>query len=359
MAIADKTQYWTSRLNGDNPESPTSDINNQVWTKSGTGGSATTDGYWTITSNQTFSITPTTNSYTIVAALYMDNGSSIPSNGTVLLSLDNGTHKVEVRSKGNRSKLDLVGASTVTTHDLDLGLAEDEPTTLILRLTLEDGGAAKLYMREIIEDDDGATHFLSVTGASGSSKSILWGNANGSVKWGSVYASTHGAFSPEELMTSDFAQDTLARMGLSIVERLRDCNRLYLKTQVEDSSIVYGYDISSEMVNRIAAPAIHVLVKGIESPSFDALGGGRIIQEYDVLIFVTTRGTNYSDAYRSCLNIVGEVFDELYTKTGLSANTDSIVSYAADLDTKRDDDETVCVHTLTMRYMRRINMRTR
>ena len=113
------------------------------------------------------------------------------------------------------------------------------------------------------------------------------------------------------------------------------------------------------MVNRIAAPAIHVLVKGIESPSFDALGGGRIIQEYDVLIFVTTRGTNYSDAYRSCLNIVGEVFDELYTKTGLSANTDSIVSYAADLDTKRDDDETVCVHTLTMRYMRRINMRTR
>jgi hypothetical protein len=148
-------------------------------------------------------------------------------------------------------------------------------------------------------------------------------------------------------------------MGLSIVERLKDCDRMYLKTQVENSSIVYGYDISSEMVNRIAAPAIHVLVKGLESPAFDALGGSRVIQEYDVVIFITTRGTNYVDAYRSCLNITGEVFDELYTNTGLSGNTDSIISYSADLDTKRDDDETVCVHTLTIRYMRRINMRTR
>jgi len=56
---------------------------------------------------------------------------------------------------------------------------------------------------------------------------------------------------------------------------------------------------------------------------------------------------------------VGEVFDELYTQTGVKATTDSIISYEAKLDSKMDDDETICVHSLTMTYMRRIDMRHR
>ena len=56
---------------------------------------------------------------------------------------------------------------------------------------------------------------------------------------------------------------------------------------------------------------------------------------------------------------MGEVFDELYVNTGVEGTTDSIISYSADLDSKMDDDETVCVHVLTLTYMRRIDMRHR
>ena len=107
----------------------------------------------------------------------------------------------------------MVGATTVTSADLDIAMTEDEPVPLVLRLTLDSSGNARLYMREIIEDDDGATHYLSVTGASGSSATISWGNNTGNVKWGSVYASKHGAFGPDELAPSDFATDTLFAYG--------------------------------------------------------------------------------------------------------------------------------------------------
>ncbi len=122
---------------------------------------------------------------------------------------------------------------------------------------------------------------------------------------------------------------------------------------------MYGYDISSDMTNRIHVPSIHVLIRNLESPTFESLGGAKITHNYEVEIFVTTRGTNYENAYRSGLNIMGEVFDELYTQTGVQGTTDSIVAYSAELDTKVDDDETVCVHTMSMTYMRRIDMRHR
>jgi hypothetical protein len=160
-----------------------------------------------------------------------------------------------------------------------------------------------------------------------------------SVKWGAVYYSKFGAFAPDELLLSDFAQDTLARMGLGVVEQLRNSTRPYLKTQVPDSSIVYGYDISSEMTNRISVPSIHVLIRNLDSPMFESLGGAKISQNYNVEVFVTTRGTNYENAYRAGLNIMGEVFDELYTQTGVQGTTDSITSYDAQLDTKMDDDD--------------------
>ena len=166
-----------------------------------------------------------------------------------------------------------------------------------------------------------------------------------------------GAFTPEELLLSDFAQDTLARMGLAIVEQIKDSDRPYLKTQVNDASIIYGYDISSQMINRVITPSIHVIIEDLGSPEFESLGGAKITQNYDVKVFVSVKGTNYENAYRSCLNIMGEVFDELYVNTGVEGTTDSIISYSADLDSKMDDDETVCVHVLTLTYMRRIDMR--
>ena len=354
MSIATKTQYWNSRMMGSNPTALTGTFND-VWSASG-GGSASSDD-WVIT-NGTYTITPDAGdvSYTLVAAFRY---TTAPNSGTVLMSLDNGTHKVEVKSTGNNNSLSLVGATTVTISDLDMTNVEENPVTLILRLTLQTGGEAKLYTHEIVNDYTGAIAYYGVTGASGSTRAVKWGNTSGSVKWASVYYSKFGAFTPEELLISDFAQDTLARMGLGIVQQLKSSTRLYLKTQVPDSSIVYGYDISSQMLNRIPVPSIHVLISELNSPNFESLGGAKITQEYDVRVFITVKGTNYEDAYRAGLNIMGEVFDELYTNTGLQGTTDSIVSYDAKLDSKMDDDETVCVHVLTMSYMRRVDMRHR
>ena len=59
------------------------------------------------------------------------------------------------KSRGSSTEVisTVIGTSTVTITDLDLAKAEDNPTTLILRLTL-DGSDARLYTHEIINDDD-------------------------------------------------------------------------------------------------------------------------------------------------------------------------------------------------------------
>lgn len=352
MAIATKTQYWSSRMRGGDPTSLSGSFNADFTLASGSGSAS--GGDWVIT-NGTYSIAPTGTANTLVAVLEY---TTAPDDDTVLMSIDDGSKRVEVRSTGNNTSLKLVGTTTVTISDLDLAKAEDNPTTLILRLTL-DGTDAKLYTHEIINDDDGTAVFASVTAANTSSTGVVWGNTSGSVKWGAVYYSKFGAFAPDELLLSDFAQDTLARMGIAIVNELKNSDRTYLKTQVDDSSIVYGYDLSMNRISRMSPPFIHVLVEGIESPTFDTLGGTKVRQEYDVRVLVTTRGTNYEDAYRSGLNIVGEVFDQLYTNTGVLATTDSIIAYNADLDVKLDDDDTVCTHQLTFTYQRLIDMRHR
>mgnify|MGYP003115664570 FL=1 len=106
-------------------------------------------------------------------------------------------------------------------------------------------------------------------------------------------------------------------------------------------------------------PSIHVYLDNISSPSFEALGGSSVEQRYDVRIFVTTKGTNYENAYMLGLNILGEVFDELYTSTGLSGNTDNIEGYSCELDTRTDNDEITCTHELIITYRRRIKMTRR
>tara|TARA_R100000329_G_scaffold105436_1_gene86520 strand:- start:1162 stop:2235 length:1074 start_codon:yes stop_codon:yes gene_type:complete len=357
MAIATKTQYWTSRMNGTNPAALTGTFNDS-WSETGSGGAASGE-YWRISGNGYWSQTPTTSDYTLVAALKFPNTGALPSDGTVLMRLDNGDYRVEVRAKGNSSTLDLVGASTATTPDLDLALADDNPVAVILRLTLDASGNARLYMREIIEDDDGATHFLSVTASSGSGKDVRWGNSSGTVDWGSVYYTSLGSFSPDELLTSDFAQDALVRMGLAIVDQIKNSTRMYLKTQVDNSSVIYGYDLSMDMLNRLSPPTVHVMIKDLGSPEFESLGGAKITQNYDVMIFVTTKGTNYENAYRLGLNIIGEIFDELYTNTGVEGTTDSIISYVAEFSPRMDNDDFVCVHRMELTYMRRIDMRHR
>ena len=351
MAIATKTQYWSSRMKGEDPTSLSGSFNASF---SVSGGGTASGGNWVIT-NGTYSIAPTGTANTLVAALEY---TTAPSDGTVLMRIDDGSKRVEVHSTGNNTSLKLVGTTTVTISDLDLAKAEDNPTTLILRLTLT-GTDAKLYTHEIINDDDGTAVFASVTASSSSSTGVVWGNGNGEVKWAAVYYSKFGAFAPDELLLSDFAQDTLARMGIAIVNELKNSTRPYLKTQVDDGSIVYGYDLSMNRISRMSPPFIHVLVEGIESPEFDTLGGTKVRQNYDVRVLVTTRGTNYEDAYRSGLNIAGEVFDQLYTNTGVLATTDSIIAYNADLDVKLDDDDTICTHQITFTYQRLIDMRHR
>ena len=68
---------------------------------------------------------------------------------------------------------------------------------------------------------------------------------------------------------------------------------------------------------------------------------------------------NDTQGYRLGLNIMGEIFDELYTTTGLQASTDNLESYNMTLDSKMDDDETICVHQLNLSYRRRIKMTRR
>jgi len=359
MSIATTTEYWTSRMNGGDPSSLTEfGQDNTSFSLTGTGsdGSAV-GGAWQIAnagSGQYWSVTPTTNDYTIVACFKF---TGTPTDNTVLMELDNGTHKAQVKAAGDLQTLKLVGATTVTKTDLDLGQADSfDSVPIMIRLTLTSAGVATMYCREIIEDDTGATNYLQVTGASGSSKTIKWGNDSGTVLWNNVYVSTFGAYSPDELSTSPFVTDSLMRMALSIVELLQNSKRFYLKNQVGDASILYGYDISSQMISRIPQPSVHVILRKLDSPDFTSLGGTRIEQNYTVIIFITTRGTDYKNAYRMGLEIAGDCFDELYTNTGLKGNTDSLTNYEINFDTKMDNDEVVCVHRLEITYMRRLNM---
>lgn len=348
MTIASKEMYWQLRTDGADPAVLT---NNELtaWTKTGSGGSAS-GGAWVV-SDQTMSHSPASGkvAYTLWALIKYN---TTPSTDEVLMKLDNGTHTVSVKANGD-SGIKLVGATTTTFTDLDL---KNELT--VLRLTLDSSGSAKLYRHEIIEDDDAATAYITVTGASGSSRSIEWGNTSGSIQWNNVYATTDGAFNPDEMSPSQFVSDTLHRGGLKIVEQLQNSTRPYLR-KVDDSAILYGYDISTSMISRISAPSIHVLVRQLQATEIEALGGHRILTKSEAQLFIMTRGTNYKNAYRDCLSLTGDVFDEIMTNLGLDFNNDAILGFRLELDSKQDDDETVCVHQLTFDIIRRIHLQRR
>ena len=119
--------------------------------------------------------------------------------------------------------------------------ASFEPTPLMVRLTLAADGSAKLYIREIIEDDNGADLFLSGTGATGSSSQSS--GATPTVMRNNV-CERHGSVQPGRDVHLAVQTDSLLRMGMSMVQRLKDSKRFFLKNYVDDSSIVYGFDIS-------------------------------------------------------------------------------------------------------------------
>ena len=352
MAIAGTQDYWTSRFNGTNPT--VGDSLNVAFSESGATASASTSsdqfgvGYWKV-SDKTYTQTPTTSAYTMVGCFYYE---TTPSNGEVIMKMDNGSVSVQVQVNG--TKFDLVGDTTVST--VELSPADSTQSAVILRLTLE-GTTATLYAREIVTDSYGDNHFIQVTGSSSSGRTMQWGNTSGVVHWGSLYATDKGSFGPQELSPSQWTTDTLFRLGLSLVEQLKSSPRMYLKTHVDDSSIVYGYDISGDMLSRIRPPSIHVMIQNVNAPETMSLGGSVVDLSYTLSVFVTTVGADYKEAYILGAEIAGEVFDELYTNTGLNGTTDALDTFNANLDTKRDDDETICIHQLLFTYRRRTNLR--
>ena len=98
MAIATTEQFWNHRLNGENPTSPTGE-NNNAWTATGSGASEV-DKFWVV-SDARYNVSPTTDAYTLFTVLQY---TSTPSNDEILMSLDNGTKKVEVKAFGTKVK---------------------------------------------------------------------------------------------------------------------------------------------------------------------------------------------------------------------------------------------------------------
>lgn len=355
MTIANKSQFWTSRMNGEDPTALTQPHHNDDYSATGSGSASATGGYWEIDGHRHYTITPTSTEYSIVAGLYYPDTSDIPADDSVLLRLDNNTHKVEVRATGSATSLKLVGATTTTITGLDLTMAGDDAFITIVRLTLDASGNAYLYLHEAMTDEMGEDMFYSVVGASGATKEILFGTDDGKVRYGSAYSTHHGAFSPDELAMSAFYQQVLNNLGLSIRDQLRNSPRLHLKV-IPDSSIVYGFDLSSKMILRLSPPTIHVVLTSIDSPEFSAISGTSVDNRYTVQVFITTKGTDYENAYKFGLRIAGDVFDEIYTSTGLNATTDNLTGYTMMLDAKLDSDEQVCIHRLNFNYERREKM---
>lgn len=256
-----------------------------------------------------------------------------------------------------------LGSEDPTFTGVDLSMTDDYAVPVVLRMTVNESSApnkVRLYLNEVIEDDDGNAAYIETTPAgSGTAgiESFIFGSTINDLDIYAVYVCEDGGYSPDEMDMSDFTSHSLMRTGMKVVEVLRNSRRLYLSNFVQSSGIFYGYDMSSgAMVNRTPAPTVHVMVQKADSPDFLTLAGTRTDQRYDVNVFVTTRGTNYENAYRMGATILGEVFDELYTNTGLDANVDSLISYNAVFDTKVDDDETICIHSLTLTYMKKIRM---
>lgn len=367
MSVAPREHYWTSRNNGEDPTNPEQPHHNIPFslvplTNAGTANGDywdIDDGYYRISMGGGQYEQPDGTPLTAILAFYYPDTGNLPIDGHVLLELDNGSNSCWVESTGNAHSLRFRGAGETLIQDLDLAMAEDDAYITVVRLALDTtNDIARMWLYEATEDEMGESLEYTLTPAGSSYSEIRFGAEQGKIRVSSVYATHHGAYSPDELAQSSFHQAVLNTTGLAFRNLLRDSRRPYLKA-MPDSSIVYGYDVSSSMIVRLAPPTIHVLVTGAESPEFSAISGTSIDQEYEIQVYVTTKGTDYSDAYRFGLRILGEIFDEAYTNTGLNATQDSLIGYRATLDTKSDNDEQVCVHRMAFTYRKREKMLTR
>ena len=352
MAIADTTEFWTSRMHGENPTSLTQPHHNDDFTVASGSGAAEGD-FWRITNGLYSAATFTTNDLT---ALVSFRYNAIPADTTTLLTLRNASHKITIQSTGTGTSLRIVGATNVIISDLDLMLTEIDSTSTVIRVSLTSAGAATVYVYESMESEDGEDAFFTLTGATDSSGRLFqFGNTAGTVDWGTVYFTHHGAFSPDELSQSGLYQMVMNRLVMSIRDTLRNSKRMDLK-EVLDSSIVIGYDLSSDMMTRIRPPTVHIIPAAIGAPDFNTIGGSAVDNDLTVDIMVSTKGRDYRDAYRFGMRIIGDIFDELYTGTGLENTKDALRSYELILDARIDPDEQVCIHRLQLTYMRRERM---
>ena len=357
MAVAPFSTIWSSRIDGGDPTDPPGSQNTAF---AGSAGSA--DGKnWKINSSTGsgyYSLTPTTTAYTMFIGISYTNASDLPADGTVLAELDNGTKKVQLQADGTATGLKLVGATTQSFGDLDLTRTEIDSLPTSVRITLDATGNAKAYLFEIIEGDDGNDLSLAVAGSSGSSATAKWGNDDGEVTWHTTYLCTAGAFNPDEISIADYTTQTLIQTAFSVIETLKDSSRFHLKS-VDSGSIYYGYDLSSQMMTRTVLPAIVVLVERIDSPDMYALAGVAAEYTFNVRIMVVTKGIDYKNAYRQGLDLVGEIMDELYAKTGLKASVDSLTAHQTRLDSRMDPDEQISIHDISLTYMKRIDLHRR
>jgi len=357
MTVSKTTDYWTSRLDGNDPSAPVG-MNNQQFT--GSAGAA--DGLnWKINSSTGYgyySITPTTNEYTLWVSFSYTDSTDLPADGTVLAELDNGTHQVQLQADGTAGGLKVVGATVETFTGLDLIMAGIDAIPTVIRLTLSSSGQVKAYLFDIMEDDNGAILNKSLTGASGASKTAQWGNSDGEVTWYAVYLTTMGAFNPDEMVTSNYSNVTLIQTAFGIIDVLKSARSYNLKNVVQPNAIRYGYDISSNMAVR-QSPAIHVLIRRVDSPDMYSLAGTSAEYFFQVEVYIVTKGSDYRNSYRLGMDIIGECLDELYSKTGLKGSTDSLIGHDARLDARLDPDDQVCVHVLNLRYMRRVDLSKR
>ena len=133
---------------------------------------------------------------------------------------------------------------------------------------------------------------------------------------------------------------------------------MYLKTFVEDTSIVYANDLSPSVTARLQPPTIFVVVPSLNS-NIEALGGGVVYHDYTVEVFVVTRAADFRYAHRLCAEISGEVVEEIYSTTGQNDNTDAVADFSSNIDMKLDEDEVVCVNHHTFKFRRRSNYRKR
>jgi len=358
MAVSKITDYWTSRLDGNDPSSPVG-MNNEQFT--GSAGAA--DGLnWRINlanGHGNYNITPSTEGLTMWLSFSYPDTNAIPSDGTILAEVENNTHRVQLVADGTQTGLKVVGATTVTFSGLDLTMQEDDAIPTVVRLTIDSTGQANAYLFDIMEDDDGTTLSKSLTGAGTSgTPNLQWGNTNGDVIWYAVYATTMGAFNPDEMVTSNYSNVTLIQTAFGIIDVLKNARTYNLKNVVRPDAIRYGYDISSNMAVRYS-PAVHVLIRRVDSPDMYSLAGTSAEYFFQVEVYVVTKGTDYKNCYRQGLEILGECLDELYSKTGLKGSTDSLIGHDARLDSRLDPDDQVCVHTLNLRYMRRVDLSKR